>query len=102
MLPKVRNQPPSSHRPKRTFAIISRLGMPPYIGIMVYYPAIIPVHPLSGFRAVFFQLVDGLEKWLLAFGQISYFRRPIIHLEVNVHGIRTIPGRDNMIIPYPL
>ena len=57
---------------------------------------------LRGDPAAFSKLIDKHQKGIVAFRQVCYLGRPVIHLYVDVNMIVGVPWRNQAVRPDPL
>ncbi len=68
-------------------------GETPDIGIQKERPAIRAQQFFGGDATGFNQCVDKIKQGTGGFTEVGDFRRPIIHLQINIHMIIRIPWR---------
>ena len=79
--------------------IAHRRRLPPEIHVVVRDPAVAAVIDFGGLRAVAAKACDQVEERLVAFGKIAGFRRPVVHLDVDVGGPVGTPRRTHQFVP---
>lgn len=77
-----------------------RSGLCPDVRVMVGQPsAIDAIVNFGRLCAIDSQAADEIGQWQEAFRKIGYFRRPVIHLSINVGRIIRSPRRLNVPVP---
>src|SRR5271157_168318 len=103
MLPYVHEDPARTHGPPHVARPTKyRVRCPPEIAVVVANPTRHPVIDIGDVSPLDAQFLDKLDEWLNAFMKIARFCRPVIHLDVNVHGVIRRPWWTKQIIPNAL
>ena len=92
-------KPCISHRPCPTIRTVHRTRHTPQIRIMMQHPATTTIHSTGSFTPILAQFTYHLDEWFMKFGQVGDFRRPVIHLSLNVGRIIRSPRRLNVPVP---
>src|SRR5204862_7663431 len=102
MLPKTLAHPSTGCTKCTPVGAITGSGSPPYICVMMGYPAPCTIHIFCSLLSCYGHIFHHLNKRLMKFREICFFSRPIIHFRVDVNGVFTIPWLIDLIIPYSL
>ena len=95
-------KPTASAYPDTMVRIIDGCCSPPEIGIMMEHPAITIIVVPGRDPAGFHTFIDQVKQGIMAIGKIHHFRRPVIHLRVDIHRVFTAPRRFKLLVPYSL
>ena len=103
MFIRMLRKPRGPHRPDADNAV-RRRGEAKRIREVMRHPAAAAVIHLrdaaAGVRLR--ERVHQIKQRLVAFGEITNFRRPVIHLDVDVEMIIAVPGGVHFVVPEPL
>ena len=98
-LPEVQGEPRSAHRPDADVSIVDRRGVAPGVDVVVEHEAAGAVHLLRRPAAAVERHPDQVEQRPGGFGQVADFRRPVVHLDVDVGRVLAVPGRCEALVP---
>ena len=100
VLEDMQAEPCRTHRPdRRRHPQILRSRITPDVCVVVADKAAAAVHCLCGFPSVCPHAFDQVEQRQMTFRQIADFRRPVVHLNIDVNGIAAAPRRPHVLIP---
>ena len=99
MLPQLGTQPGATRRKRPPTRAIHRCSYPPQISVLVKHPAAAAVVFFGHLAALIHQFFDHLDEGLHTFWQVARFRRPVVHLRVDVGGVFGIPGGVHVVVP---
>ena len=104
VLVEVLRQPRPGHRPRgphrvAVAPVADHARVPPEVGVVVRRPAARAVHRRRGARAVHRQLTDERQQRLVQLGEVGRFRRPVVHLRVDVDRVVRAPRRPDVFVP---
>ena len=104
VLVEVLRQPRPGHRPRgphrvAVAPVADHAGVPPDVGVVVRRPAARAVHRRRGPRAGDRQITDEREERLVQLGEVGRFRRPVVHLGVDVDRVVRAPRRPHVVVP---
>ena len=99
MLPQMSAKPGAAHRPHSPVGAINGRGGPPCIGVVMSHPTACAPHHFGCFRAGLRDFAHHLQQRLVTLAQIGGFRRPVVHLGVDVDGVFRLPRRRSGSIP---
>ena len=102
MLPQMLAKPGATNRPHPESCRVDGRRPSPEIDVVVSYPPAAAVVRSSCLGTRSRDVSKEVEQWLMAFGEITHFSRPVIHLRVNVDRVFAAPGWGNGVIPNPL
>ena len=97
--PQVTAQPCPTRWPHARRCFIECTRYAPYIRIVMQHPAIGTIHGFSRFASGFTHLLNQLKERFIQFAEVGYLGRPIVHFEVDVARIFTVPRREEFVIP---
>ena len=66
------------------------------------HPAVGTIHITRRLLTLLVTLANQFEQGLIQLRQIRDFRRPVIHLQVDVRGVFRIPRRKHLVVPEAL
>ena len=99
VLPKVSGEPCAAigiHAPECT---IDGTCNAPQVGVMVGHPSTTPVHEFGRSGTRLTQVAYHPEEWFVGLREVSDFRRPVVHLGIDVDGVFRIPRRVFLVVP---
>src|SRR5580698_10155329 len=103
VLVKMRAEPWAAHAPVRPRGLAESLAngvrSAPEVDIVVRYPARQAIVFLSGSCAISTEVFEPAEERFSAFAQVAGFRRPVVHLDIDVRRPIAAPWRRNLIAP---
>ena len=99
VLPQMLAQPCTARSPHARRRIVDGTRHAPDVGVVMEHPAVGAVHHLRTLLAGLAHLADEAEEGLVEVGQISDFRRPVVHFQVDVAGILAVPRGEELVVP---
>ena len=101
--PEMGRKPRRPHHPVGTgHPGVLNIGIPADVGVVVADKAPAAVHLPRRFPSVFPHLFDQVKQRLMALRKRAAFRRPVVHLGIDVDGIFGVPRRRKILIPKSL
>ena len=101
-IPQMQAKPSAAGRPHPPVCAVDRCTRAPDIGVMMGHPSSGFIHILCGTAAGYGQILHHLNQRIHTFGQITGFRRPIVHFGIDVDRIFALPRGIQTVIPNPL
>ena len=100
-VPQMLAEPRIASGPHAITGAVDRTGRSPNVGIVMQCPATTTVHgrrlpPLHRYA------LHQIEKRLVHLGKVGHLGRPVIHLDIDVGGIFSVPGGTQLVVPYSL
>src|SRR5438874_134795 len=90
---------PRSARWPDTVNAIDGSRAPPEVGVVMHDPPPAAVLVFGGATAADHQVADHVEQRLMALAEVGQFRRPVIHLAVDIEGPLALPRRIEQFVP---
>src|SRR5688572_429759 len=81
---------------------VYRTGYTPDVRVMVCHPSSCPIHNPCCFASRLRHIFNHAKKGLMQLREVCLFRRPVVHLSVDVDGVFAVPRRAHVRIPEPL
>ena len=102
VLPQMLRQPRRAGGPQTRSRAISRRRESPDVADVMRDEAVGAVMDARGLSARLAQRFEIVEERLMELGEVRHFRRPVIHLQVDVEVIVAVPRREHAVVPQPL
>ncbi len=91
-------QPSTTQRPNIR-STIHRPGHTPQIRIMMYSPSTTPIQSACCALCRLRKFFHHPEQRFMHFREIGHFRRPVVHLRIDIDGVLSIPRSQQFMIP---
>ena len=102
VLPQMLRQPRRAGRPQaRSRAIAWRRESPDVADVMRHESARAVMHA-RGLPSRLAQRFEIVEQRLMQLGEIRHFRRPVVHLQIDVQVVVAVPRRKHAVVPQTL
>ena len=103
MLPQMHCHPCAAHLPEcRSRIHILRTAVSIDIGIVMAHGSPAAIHSLRHIPSSFLYRMNQVKKRFMECGQITDFRRPVIHLQIDIRRIFALPTGTKLMIPNTL
>ncbi len=102
VLPQMQREPGASQGPHPEPGRIDRSRPSPQVDVVMRHPAVAAVVDSGRLGTGDGDVLDHVEQRLVALGQIADFRRPVVHLGVDVDGVLAAPVRNDRFVPNAL
>ena len=87
------------HAPGRS---VDRTGNAPQVGVVVSHPSVAAIHLACRRGTRLAQFACHLEQRPLRLGKVTYQRRPVVHLGIDVNSVLRVPRCVHLVVPYTL
>ena len=102
VFPVMERQPRAAHRPYAAIGVIYGCGIAPGIEIVMKGETAGAIHHFGCAPATLDIRFDQVEERLSSFREVADFGRPVVHLEIDVGGVFTVPRRSHTFVPNAL
>ena len=99
MLPQMLAKPCTSVGPHAIEGRVHHARTAPDISIVMEYPAPASIHNPGRLPSCNRQFLEHPDEWLVACSQARVVGWPVVHLQVDIDGILSIPGSEHLIVP---
>ena len=102
VLPQMLREPRRTGGPQTRSRAIARRRESPDVADVMRDEAVGSVMHARGLSPRLAQRLEIVEEGLMELGEVRHFRRPVIHLQVDVEVVVAVPRREHAVVPQPL